>query len=218
MLRNANLLRVLFALSLLLNSSCGFHLRGKQEVSSLLQSVHVDNRIFDSALRNAVEGELRGLGYGFADKAKAALVLSLNSENFGKRVLSIGSLGKAQEFELSYVIQYSMTYGEKQRISDAIIVKRDMSHNVASALGKSKEEQLIRQELQQQAAASLVRRIQYLQVNAMPDIVPATSAVSSPADESAVSTVPVTQSLPGTSTSSSSPAVDTAEPEGADAQ
>lgn len=149
---------------LVLLSACGFHLRGSQDLSPMLAAVSIDNQLSDTVLSTAVEQVLGELGYSAVAEEKSQLVLTLYTAQYEKRVLSIGSLGKAQEFELGYLVQYSLskTGAKKALLQDTLNLKRDMSYDVSQALGKSKEEYIIKRELLEQAARHMVRRIQYL--------------------------------------------------------
>ena len=152
----------LLLLSLL--PACGFHLRGKQDMSPLLARVSINNQLSDAVLSGVVEQELAELGYVAVPEDQSHVVLSLKQAHYEKRVLSIGALGKAQEFEVGYSLTYSLnqTGVKTMLVQDTLKLKRDMSYEVSQALGKSKEEHVIKRELLHEAARHIVRRIQYL--------------------------------------------------------
>lgn len=167
-MKSARIFAILALLVPVFLAGCGFQLRGKTHVSPLLSVVYIQNQLEDVNLSRAVDQIMGELGYSSVVKSQSKLILLLESSRYNKRVLSIGSLGKAQEFEVTYTVHYSLRHinSEQYLVQEVLSLKRDMSYDVSAALGKSKEEQIIKQELLLQAARAIVRRIQYLKVEA----------------------------------------------------
>ncbi|MGH8508413.1 MAG: LPS assembly lipoprotein LptE [Gammaproteobacteria bacterium] len=148
---------------LLCGYGCGFHLRGSSPVALRFSGVFVE-----SAGASQVAGQLqRQMQYnGVALMGKAALaeaVVTLRDERFERRVLSVDPrTGKVREYELAYRVDLMVAdaKGHSLLAAQSIDLIRDFTFDETAALGKSDEEQLLRQEMVQDAAATVLRRLE----------------------------------------------------------
>ena len=154
-------MRYLLILMLLLLASCGFHLRGTVELPPALSEIAVRDGATDIApdLRSA----LKNAGALVADSA--SMVLRLSAEQYGKRVLSVDSLGRAQEYSLSYTVKFSLKDEGKNGatwISEVTVTQvRDLRFDATAVLGVSSEEEQLKAEMRRDAVSQILRQLQY---------------------------------------------------------
>jgi LPS-assembly lipoprotein len=160
-----NLRHSLFLLSLISLCACGFELRGSN-LESLQQSKVYVNSSGANPLAREIREQLK-----FADVpvartvSEADYVVDVGNENFERKVLSIsGETGKVEEFEILYHAYFSVTGpGGKTLVkSEPITGQRDFVFVDDAVLGKSDEENKLREEIRQQSAASVLRRLKTL--------------------------------------------------------
>jgi LPS-assembly lipoprotein len=85
---------------------------------------------------------------------ESAATLSIHVDNTGQRVLSVSARNVPTEYEVFYSIEYSVAAGtENLQPRQFITQTRDYTYDETLVLGKSREEQLMRESL----AADLVR-------------------------------------------------------------
>ncbi|CAN5705529.1 hypothetical protein BH18PSE1_BH18PSE1_07300 [soil metagenome] len=148
---------------ILCGNGCGFHLRGSSPVALRFSGVFVESA---GAPRVAAQLQ-RQLQYnGVALTGKPALaeaVVTLRGERFEQRVLSVDPrTGKVREFELAYRVELMVAdaKGHSLLAAQSIDLLRDYTFDETAALAKSDEEQLLRQEIIQDAAATVLRRLE----------------------------------------------------------
>jgi LPS-assembly lipoprotein len=148
-------------------TACGFQLRGA--ASFPFTSVYVQAPMTASlggAGAPVVPDVITGLERnGIALKGKiddAEFALRFLQVTFDKRVLSLSGGGRAREFELEYRIRYEFV-DAKQRLwgePGEITIRRDFSFAESQALAKESEERQLVRDMQLDAAAQILRRLQ----------------------------------------------------------
>ncbi|MGH8557048.1 MAG: LPS assembly lipoprotein LptE [Methylococcales bacterium] len=144
-------------------SACGFHLRSAVELPEGMKSVFAQNfapgspflSYLDQNLKHA-DGELT------SSRKDAGLVLKAVDEQFLRRAVSLSQTGKANMYELKYVLTYNLqdSAGELILASQTITVVRDYFNPQVEVIGKSTEEEVIRKEMYQEAVRNLLRRVE----------------------------------------------------------
>lgn len=162
-----DILRALFAGALLVLSlsGCGFHLRGAGMAAvdmpvTFLQNDGVGNE-FVVDLRRA----LRSAGTELAtDAASAAAVLTISRENRSRRVLSVGSTGKVQEYELYYAVTFSVSDNSgKELVSSRVASQtRAYAFDETDVLAKQSEESLLYRDMRRDVISEILRHMQKL--------------------------------------------------------
>ncbi|MCK9397910.1 MAG: LPS assembly lipoprotein LptE, partial [Methylobacter sp.] len=81
-------------------------------------------------------------------------------ENVDRRVLSLSSRGKSNEFELSYRLNYELANAKDVLLMErqSIEVRRDYYNDQQYVIAKENEEAGIRNEMYQQAVRTIVNR------------------------------------------------------------
>ena len=141
---------------LLLLTACGFHLRGSVQLPPELSEMAV----LDAKPATDIAPKLRrGLKItGVQINDVAAMVLQLTSEQYGKRVVSVDTSGRAQEYGLSYTVRFLLkrigAEGEKAAVwlaEDSVSLTRDLRFDETAVLGTEDEERRLNAEMRQDA-------------------------------------------------------------------
>jgi LPS-assembly lipoprotein len=142
-------------------SSCGFKLRGEVEIPPDLSPMYVQAG-GGSPVAQALRDRLRGTQARLTDSAKdAKLVLRIQSERRGARVVAVDRNGKV----LSYDLQYRVTFdavgvdGQGRMPQQEIDLVRSFDNPDTEVLGKQLESELIYQDLIDDAAERVLMRL-----------------------------------------------------------
>lgn len=150
------------AITLLLSlTACGYHLRGAIDIPEQMKSVYLEGassmlvKEFKSSLKSS-GGEL------VASPPEASLVIRILKDDLRRRVLSLDNIGKANEFELNYLVRFMLLDGEGNILMEEqeMEINRDFFNDQVDILAKNNEETVIREEIYRQAVRTIVRRAQ----------------------------------------------------------
>ncbi|MFK5913295.1 MAG: LPS assembly lipoprotein LptE [Woeseiaceae bacterium] len=167
---------------LLLNfvlASCGFHLRGSQDLSSVLPEVQLQGVNNHSELGRALIEALSEAKINVLDESD--ILLNIKPETFSKRVLSLDVNGLANQYELNYHLGFSVIRkvakantdeNSQQKIVEivpmqSITEKREYLFDANLVLVKANEEIQLNNDMRVAAMLQLVRRLKYLMRNAL---------------------------------------------------
>jgi len=165
-------LTFLLVLSFLM-ASCGFHLRGSQDLSAVLPEVQIQGTSKHSELGRELTRALTAAKVNVLDESE--ILLSITRDKFSKRVLSLDSAGRANQYELSYQLSFSLVKkvkskneesDSKQMIVDLIPTqniteKREYLFDADLILAKADEETRLNNDMRQAAMLQLVRRLMF---------------------------------------------------------
>jgi len=161
-IRNITLLTLL-----LFVSACGYHLRGSIDLPEGLKSIYLQGGT--AQLRKSMGRTLKASGGQLVDTIEqAGLVVQVLKERMDRRVLSLSSTGRANEYEIIYTLDFDLLDAEgnllakKQRIEKS----KDYFNNQEEVLGKDNEEQVIREEMYRSAVQLIVNRSRVVLENA----------------------------------------------------
>ena len=150
---------LLLAGTFLILSGCGYHLRGSLEVPEELKNVYISGDT--PPLHDEMVSMMKASKGKLAESSSAAsLVIKINKEDMRIRVLSIGTTGKSTESELNYYMRFQFFDNQDKPLAEeqTIEIAREFFNNQTAVLAKSSEEQLIRNEIYQQATRLLMSR------------------------------------------------------------
>jgi len=159
---NRNVSNVLVGLLLLLIAGCGFHLRGAVVLPESLQSIYVQGIDITQGLGEELVQSLGDNDVNVVHSyQEGSAVLTVLENKYERRVLSVGSDAKASEYSLYGLVQFKVTDGEGSILSEAQAVEamRDYQFDQTQVLGKSEEEDLLREDLNRQLVQSILRRL-----------------------------------------------------------
>lgn len=150
----------------LLLSSCGFHLRGSIAIPESLSPVFVQDN-GGTQVKPVLLQLLHTNHVSLATKpAEAKSLVVIHGEQFQRRVSSVAGSGKVQEFELQYLLQYSILDAENQPVlaQQSLRLTRDLRFDENAVLAKAQEEAQRNKDMVIDAAQQLLRRLQSIGV------------------------------------------------------
>ena len=143
--------------------SCGFQLKGADSngVSTGLQGLEL--RLISvqprSDLTREVSRELSNAGAVLTDDVDPALQLTLQTEQFIQRNVSLTAQARAAELELTLSVDFVFEQTEQDPTDARATVSRQMLNDPRNIVGKTEELRLLREEMRRDLAAQIVRRI-----------------------------------------------------------
>ena len=149
---------VVFVMALLL-SACGYHLRGAFQLPDNMKSVYIEGG--SGILLDQFKQVMKGSSAQVATSRKGAgIVIKIFNEDFSRRVLSLSSRGKSNEFELVYRLDYEFANaGDSSLMArQTLEIKREYYNDQQFMIAKDNEEAMIRDEMYQQAVQSIINR------------------------------------------------------------
>jgi LPS-assembly lipoprotein len=142
---------------------CGFQLKvtgssgqsiGLQGLELRLVSVQPQ-----SDLTREVSRELSNAGAVLTDDVDPALQLTLQTEQFIQRNVSLTAQARAAELELTLSVDFVFEQTEQDPTDARATVSRQMLNDPRNIVGKTEELRLLREEMRRDLAAQIVRRI-----------------------------------------------------------
>ena len=141
--------------------SCGYHLRQPIELPQQFKTLYVQGAsgALQKEIKKAIRTSSAELVY---TPEEAGMVLNIIEENLRQNVLSLGSTGKATEYELYYLLTYEFLDAEGGTVmsQETIEFSRDYFDDQSgdTVLGKAAEADAIREEMYKQAVRNLFDR------------------------------------------------------------
>lgn len=154
---------VLIVMFFVFISACGYHLRESIDLPEELRNIYLDGG--SGRLQRIVKRTLRSSNINLVkDIKEAGLIIKVGKEKFDRRVLSLSSTGRANEYELEYILDFILLDAQGKPISknQRIEVNKDYFNDQEDVLGKKQEEQVIRSEMYKQAVQSILNRSRIL--------------------------------------------------------
>lgn len=152
-------------------ASCGFHLRGNQDLSAILPEVQLQGTDEHSELGRELRRALINAKVNVVEDSLT--VLTVTRDDFSKRVLSLDSAGRANQYELSYHLSFVLvkkvqneSKENKQQLVDLIPIqnitqKREYLFDANLVLAKADEESRLNNTMREAAMLQLVRRLMF---------------------------------------------------------
>ncbi len=149
---------VILGMALLL-SACGYHLRGAVELPDGLKNVYLEGG--SGQLQEQFNSAMKTSSVGIASSPETAgIIVRIFNEDNQRRVLSLGSSGAANNFELEYRFDYELVDSKNKVLMprQSVDIKREYYNDQVAIIAKGNEEAVIRNEMYQQAVRSIVNR------------------------------------------------------------
>jgi LPS-assembly lipoprotein len=148
----------------LLSSGCGFHLQGSGSLPEGMRKFYVITADqvtpFAVELRRAIE---RSGGELTSTAAEADTVVRIQRDRSGRRVLSVSARNTPQEYEIFYLVEYSVDRGGKEVLElQPLEMIRNLSFDETQLLAKDREEAIIREAMARDLAVLVTRRLESL--------------------------------------------------------
>jgi len=156
------LARLLCAAAVLLLGACGFHPRGDTPLPAEMAVTYIHGTQEFDTLYDDFRTALESRGARVTqDRAEAGAVLDILENNFDKDVLTVDLGGKVLEFRFRQNIQFDVMTADGRTLLDrqSVTMSRDLKFNRNDVLGKERESELFRGELQRDVVNLAMLRI-----------------------------------------------------------
>ncbi len=136
-------------LSAVLATGCGFHLQSDVDVPSMLSVTYIQTTDQYSQFYRAMNRWLNQSGARVTqNRSEATATLVIGQDITGQRVLSVSATNVPQEFEVYYLLQFSVRAGGREVLPpESITLRRNYPYDARDVLGKAQEEQVLRDSL-----------------------------------------------------------------------
>ena len=153
-------IRTFFVIALALaTASCGFHLRGNYMLPDDIAKLSLTSFDRYGPLQRQVASQFQLHGIEQVPPSSTVPNLNLISESISERTLSLYQNARAAEYELTYVVNYSIVVPNKGIQTFTTRVNRTFLDNPLTALAKSVERDMIEEEMRQQASRQIMRQL-----------------------------------------------------------
>ncbi|MCC8366772.1 MULTISPECIES: LPS assembly lipoprotein LptE [Xenorhabdus] len=160
---------LLLGLAVLVTAGCGFHLRGTTQVPKELQTLQLNSGDPYGPLARAVRQQLRLNDVRIAEQASASLpILKLLGSSENNVTVSVFQDGKAAERQLVLDVDAQVLMPNGNIYPLEVRVERSFFDNPLEALAKDAENELVKQEMREQAARQLIRKLLTIQSSEQP--------------------------------------------------
>lgn len=159
---------LLVFLSVYLLGACGFHLRGPVELSAEITPLFIEQAGADNALRRELRALLSQSGKNnlTQSKSESKAVLSIISASNKRRVVAVDDRGRARQYELSYIVRYSVTSENISQVEgdnvSMLRLKRELIFDPDSVLAIGHETETLYNDMRKDAARLILQRLQAL--------------------------------------------------------
>ncbi|PHM37698.1 LPS assembly lipoprotein LptE [Xenorhabdus innexi] len=155
---------LLLGLAVLVTAGCGFHLRGTTQVPKELQTLQLSSGDPYGPLARAVRQQLRLNDVRIAEQASASLpILKLVGSSENNVTVSVFQDGKAAERQMVLDVDAQVLMPNGNIYPLQARVERSFFDNPLEALAKDAENELVKQEMREQAARQLIRKLLTIQ-------------------------------------------------------
>jgi LPS-assembly lipoprotein len=153
---------VLVSAALALTAGCGFRLQGGDAaLPSITAQTYLQTEDPYSDFYASLREGLRARGATVVESPQdASAVLRILEDSSGQRILSVSARNVPREYEIFYQVTFSLEVpGSPSREPESLLVTRSYTYDETQVLGKSAEEQELRQSLARDLARRVLRRI-----------------------------------------------------------
>ncbi len=139
-------------------TACGFHLRGAADVPAEKQNVTLQTGSASSELIDSLKRTLRYNGINQTSNASQQIVIV--SSRYKRRAATLSSRSEVDEYELSLEVSFHLADQEGNPTTSDIRLQQERvyTYNRNAAAASAEQERLLRQELHDAMAQSILRR------------------------------------------------------------
>lgn len=151
---------LLLSLAVLVTAGCGFQLRGTTQIPTELQTLQISSGDPYGPLARSVRQQLRLNNVKIVENGNANIpVLKLMGSSSETETVSVFQDGKAAEKQLVLVLDAQIIMPDGTVYPLNVRVERSFFDNPLEALAKDAEKDMIDQEMREQAASRLIRKL-----------------------------------------------------------
>jgi LPS-assembly lipoprotein len=159
-------------------AGCGWHLRGEIPGTAVAKTIYVTGIGHSNPFYGDFAQVLSYSGGTLAQTpGQAGAVVNIASAQHLRRPITLSAQGRANTFDLTFRVIYQIQSpkGEVLVPQQEMEVRRDYFNDQISPLGQGEEEALLRQEMEKEAAQTLLRRVVFT-LGKLPSAPPETKA------------------------------------------
>jgi LPS-assembly lipoprotein len=146
---------------------CGFKLRGDYGLPAQIGQLQLLAAQKNTPLHRILGKQLQGFNIEVLDNTASAsqineqvdAIVYLTSDQLERRLLALFSTGQVAEYELVYTIKYQIQFTAQDAQEIEFDVTREYQDDPDAVLAKSRELDLIQNEMRQEAANRIIRQI-----------------------------------------------------------
>lgn len=141
--------------------ACGWRLQGTARLPEVMSIAYVDTENRYSDFNRALRKSLAASGARLVgDRSQASGVIRIRIDTTGQRVLSVSARNTPEEYEVFYVVEYSVEGPSGELIpTQRLELTRDYSYDETAVLAKQREHVILREALARDLAGQVVRRL-----------------------------------------------------------
>lgn len=141
-------------------AGCGFHLQGSATYDEDLSAVYLQVPDASTPLARALRRSMEAARVPLADAGDALTRVELVRENTGRRVASVSAQNRPTELEVFYTARYRILGPETELLGEQRVTRsRIFTYDELDILGKSQEEDMLREALAREIAGVITRRL-----------------------------------------------------------
>jgi len=143
--------------------SCGFHLRGDFKLPAQMETTYIKAVDKNTELVRVLKRALKTSNIKIVDtQQQAQAVLNISNEKQERRILSVDTQGRAREYEINYQISFSVGTDENSFLiaEQTINLQRDYLFDAEDVLAKSREQETLLKDMQQDMVRLIMSRLQ----------------------------------------------------------
>jgi LPS-assembly lipoprotein len=147
--------------AMFLLAGCGFHLRGDIPGTTKDKTIFVSGTNSGSFYNSFTQALAIAGGISAAKSQDASAVVHIASARHIRRPITLSAIGRANMFDLTFRVIYDIQNpkGDILIPEQELNIRREYFNTQASPLGQGLEEVQLRQEMEQEAAQTLLRRV-----------------------------------------------------------
>lgn len=142
-------------------AGCGFQFRGTPELPPQMSVIHIQAADRYSPFYRELVTVLRRSGVTLTDEpAKARTVLKVVTDDTGRRLLAVTARNVPAEYEVYYRVRFSVDVDGVEAVPlEQLALTRNFAFNETEVLGKSGEEEIIREAIASDLVGLVTRRL-----------------------------------------------------------
>jgi LPS-assembly lipoprotein len=158
------LYKVLTIAVVALIAGCGFHLQGELTTPAEMERTFIEAIERNSLFHRELQARLRAAGVQLVETpGNATAVLTISIDETDQRVLSVSTRNVPTEFEVYYIVEYSLVSGAESLLAPQYLtLTRDYTYDETLVLGKAREEATMRDAIVQDLVRVVLKQLSSL--------------------------------------------------------
>lgn len=142
-------------------SGCGFHLQGSQPLPKAFEYTYVDTKDEQTDFVQDLRKALIASGSRvIRTKGSSGATIEVHKDALSERVLSVSASNIPTEYELTYLVEFTVTSGGKPLIErEQMSLSRDFSFDEKQLLAKEREKEILQEALARDLVALVMHRL-----------------------------------------------------------